>query len=81
MADYFIYSGVTGSGIAGWILDSSARYVSASGIGTLTAGQTFAGVGDVDGDNVDDVLFTDSDGSLKAWTVDNGAYKGLIALG
>jgi|GEM_PF-2439920 len=68
-------------GIASWILNSEARYVSASGIGTLTAGQSFAGVGDVDGDNIDDVLFTDSDGSLKAWTVDNGAYKGLIALG
>ena len=68
-------------GIASWILDSSARYVSASGIGTLTAGQSFAGVGDVDGDNIDDVLFTDFDGSLKAWTVQNGAYKGLLALG
>ena len=68
-------------GIASWLLDASAKYVAAKGIGTLTAGQSFAGVGDVDGDNIDDVLFTDSDGSLKAWTVDNGAYKGLIALG
>ena len=53
----------------------------AKGIGTLTAGQTFAGVGDVNGDNVDDVLFTDASGNLFAWTVKDGAQMGLIALG
>jgi len=67
--------------IASWILNSEAKYVNAYGIGTLTAGQSFAGVGDVNGDGTDDVLFTDFDGSLKAWTVQNGAGKGLIALG
>ena len=68
-------------GIASWILNSEAKYVSAAGIGVLAPGQTFAGVGDVNGDNVDDVLFTDASGSLFAWTVENGAQKGLIALG
>ncbi|MBQ7695850.1 MAG: hypothetical protein IJT50_12095, partial [Lentisphaeria bacterium] len=67
--------------VATWLLDSTAKYVSVGGIGTLSAGQNLAGVGDVDGDGVDDVLFTDFDSSLKAWTVNNGAPKGLIALG
>ncbi|MBQ7695111.1 MAG: hypothetical protein IJT50_08300, partial [Lentisphaeria bacterium] len=66
--------------VATWLLDSTAKYVSVGGIGTLSAGQNLAGVGDVDDDGIDDVLFTDVDGSLKAWTVQDGAYKGQLAL-
>ena len=66
--------------IASWLLNSSGQYASAAHIGTLTAGQVFAGVSDVDNDKVADVLFTDFDGSLHAWTVQNGAAKGQIAL-
>ena len=66
--------------VAGWLLNSSAKYDSAFAIGTLTAGQTLAGVGDVDGDGIEDVLFTDFDGGLHAWTMQDGACKGQIAL-
>ena len=67
-------------GVASWLLNNEAKNVSASGIGILADGQSLAGVGDVDGDGIDAVLFTDADGSLKAWTVQDGAYKGQLAL-
>jgi len=68
-------------GVATWLLDGTAKCVAAAGIGFLAAGQSLVGTGDVDGDNVDDVLFSDADGKLYAWTVQDGAYKELIALG
>lgn len=68
-------------GVATWLLDNTAKCAAAAGIGFLAAGQSIVGTGDVDGDNVDDVLFSDADGKLYAWTVQDGAYKGLLALG
>ena len=68
--------------VCSWMLDSTAHYAGAYLIGylDLSAGQSLSGVGDIDGDGVEDVLVASSDGSVFAWTVQDGAYKSQIAV-
>ena len=65
-------------GLACWIMNNGQMQES-TWIGIKPAGQTIAGIWDVNGDGTDDVVLS-VDTGYEAWTIKDGKYSGIQLL-
>jgi uncharacterized repeat protein (TIGR01451 family) len=71
----------TGSGIAMWLMNTSAAIQSAVGVGSTTNVWTVIGQRDLNGDGKSDILFRANDGSIAAWLMNGGTITSAVGLG